>query len=168
MAVDILSRSLMMHQGKPRFIYHSPGARCFNVSRNSMPWWRDRRRSVCKLIMAGNTPPKDSRLLCVAWNIRHDRIELGTLQHNSVAKKINQTIREKVRCMLRMAKLSMPLCGEVVNITCYYINRSPSVPLEYNILQRAWVGKNLSYPHLKISDCKALCACTQKTKIQVG
>ena len=37
----------------------------------------------------------------------------------------------------------------------YVINRSPSVPLEGDIRQRVWTGKDISYDHLKVFSCLA-------------
>ena len=42
---------------------------------------------------------------CSEYDIRHEKTVPGTPQHNGVAERINRTIVEKVRCMLRMAKL---------------------------------------------------------------
>ena len=45
--------------------------------------------------------------------------------------------------------------GEVVVTACYLINRSPSVPLDFDIPERVWTGKDVSYSHLKVFRCKA-------------
>ncbi|CAA0831270.1 Unknown protein, partial [Striga hermonthica] len=63
---------------------------------------------------------------CAEHGIRHEKTVPGTPQHNGVAERINRTIMEKVRCMLRMAKLHKPFWGEAVLTACYLINRSPS------------------------------------------
>ncbi len=42
---------------------------------------------------------------CSKNGIRHKKTVPNTPQHNGVAERINCTIVEKVRCMLRMAKL---------------------------------------------------------------
>ena len=68
--------------------------------------------------------------------IRHKKTVPATSQHNGVAERINCTIVEKVRRMLRMAKLPKSFWAEAVQIACYLINRSPSVPLGFNILKR--------------------------------
>ena len=41
-------------------------------------------------------------------------------------------------------------------LTAYYlVNRSPSVLLRFNIPQKVWTGKEMSYNHLKVFGCKA-------------
>lgn len=57
--------------------------------------------------------------------------------------------------MLRMAKLPKTFWGEAVRTACYLINRSPSVPLEFDIPERVWTNKEMSYSHLKVFGCKA-------------
>ena len=57
--------------------------------------------------------------------IRHKKMVPGTPQHNGVAKRMNQIIVEKVRCMLKLAKLPKSFWGEAVNTTVYLINKSP-------------------------------------------
>ena len=55
--------------------------------------------------------------------------------HNGDVERMNRTIVEKVRCMLKLAKLPKSFWGEAVNTVVYLINRSPSVPLDFNIPQ---------------------------------
>lgn len=57
--------------------------------------------------------------------------------------------------MLRMDKLPKSFWGEAVTAACYLLNRSPSVPLGFDITERAWTGKDASYSHLKVFGCKA-------------
>ena len=68
---------------------------------------------------------------------------------------MNCTIVEKIRCMLRMANLPKSFWDEAVVTACYLINRSPSVPLNFDIPERVWTGKDVSYSHLKVFGCKA-------------
>ena len=44
---------------------------------------------------------------CASKDIRHKTTVPDTQQHNGVAKRMNRTIVERVRCMLRMTKLPM-------------------------------------------------------------
>ena len=92
---------------------------------------------------------------CSNHGIRHEKTVPGTPQHNGVAERMNRTIVEKVRSMLRMAKLPKTFWGEAVRTACYLINRSPSVPLEFDIPERVWTNKELSYSHLKVFGSKA-------------
>jgi transposase InsO family protein len=73
---------------------------------------------------------------CAKYGIRHKKTIPGTPQHNGVAERMNHTIVEKVRCMLKMAKLPKHFWGEAVRTACYLINRSPSVPLKFEIPER--------------------------------
>ncbi|KAM1810129.1 hypothetical protein ACFX12_026929 [Malus domestica] len=95
------------------------------------------------------------REYCVKHGIRHEKTVPGTPQHNGVAERMNRTIMEKVRCMLRTAKLSKQFWGEAVRTACYLINRSPSVPLGLDVPERVWAGNDVSYSHLKVFGCKA-------------
>ncbi|CAL5395053.1 unnamed protein product [Camellia sinensis] len=70
------------------------------------------------------------------------------------SERMNWTIVEKVRCMLKMAKLPKPFWGEAVRVACYLINRSPSVPLNFEIPEKVWSGREISYSHLRVFGCK--------------
>ena len=91
---------------------------------------------------------------CSKHGIRHEKMVPGTPQHNGVAERMSQTIMEKFRCMLKLAKLPKSFWGEAVNTTVYLINRSPSVPLDFDIPERVWIGKDVSYSYLKVFGCK--------------
>ncbi|KAL6333440.1 hypothetical protein AAG906_028625 [Vitis piasezkii] len=64
--------------------------------------------------------------------------------------KMDRTIIERVRCILKIAKLSKAFWGEATQTTYYLINRSPSSPLNFEVLEKAWIGKNVSYSHLRV------------------
>ena len=57
--------------------------------------------------------------------------------------------------MLKLAKLPRSFWGEAVNIAVYLINKSPSVPLDFDIPQRVWIGKDVPYSHFKVFGCKS-------------
>ena len=92
---------------------------------------------------------------CFEHGIKHEQVVPSIPQLNGVAKRFNRTIMEKVRCILRMAKLPKSFQGEAIQTTCYLINRSPSIPLGFDILERVWSGYDISYFHLKVFGCKA-------------
>ena len=92
---------------------------------------------------------------CSKHGIRHERTIPGTPQHNGVAERMNRKILEKMKCMIRVAQLPKTFWGEAVLTIVYLINRSPSIPLNFDILKRKWTGKDVSYSHLKVFGCKA-------------
>lgn len=51
---------------------------------------------------------------CTKHGIRLEKTVLGTPQHNEVAEQMNRTIVKKVRCMLKMAKLSKSFGGRLL------------------------------------------------------
>ena len=57
--------------------------------------------------------------------------------------------------MLAHAKLSKTFWAEALMTTVYMINRSPSTPLDRDIPQRVWTGKDVSYRHLRVFSCLA-------------
>ena len=74
---------------------------------------------------------------------------------NGLAMRMNQTVMERVRSILAQAKLSKTFWVEALMTTTYVINRSPSTPLDGDIPQRVWTGKDMSYRHLRVFDCLA-------------
>ena len=57
--------------------------------------------------------------------------------------------------MLAHANLSKTLWVDALMTTTYVINRSPSAPLDGDVPQRVWTGKDVSYRHLKVFGCLA-------------
>ena len=57
--------------------------------------------------------------------------------------------------MLKMVKLPKSFWIEAVHTAYYIINRSPSVHLGFDILERVWSRKDTFYSHLKVFGCKA-------------
>ena len=50
---------------------------------------------------------------------------------------------------------------------CYLINRSPSVPLEFDIPERVWTGKDVSYSHLKVFGYKAFAHVLKEQRLKL-
>ena len=57
--------------------------------------------------------------------------------------------------MLSGAELGQEFWAEVVETTCYLVNRSPSSALEDKTPQEIWTGKNPSISHLRVFGCDA-------------
>lgn len=98
---------------------------------------------------------REFRDYCSDHGIRHEKTVPGTPQHNGVAERMNRTIVERVRSMLKMANLSKSFWGEAVGTAVYLINRLPSVPLNFDVPEEVWTGRNVTYSHLRVFGCKA-------------
>lgn len=68
---------------------------------------------------------------------------------------MNRTIVDGMKCMLKLAKLPKPFWSEAILTACYLINRSLSVPLGFEISERIWTKKVVSYP-LKVLGARLL------------
>lgn len=86
--------------------------------------------------------------------IRH-RIMRLTPQQNRLAKKINRTLIEKVRCMFIKSKLLKSLWVEILLATTYLVNLSPSLAIGFKIPFEMWYGKPASYDNLRVFGCPA-------------
>ena len=79
---------------------------------------------------------------CSKHGIRHEKSVLSSPQHNGIAERMNGIV-EKVICMLRTTKLPKSFWGAVVLTACYLINRSPSTPLGFDVLEKVWTSKEI-------------------------
>ena len=76
-------------------------------------------------------------------------------QENGVVESMNMTIMEHARIMRLHVGLLLNMWVEAINTIVYLINRGPSTPLDYGILEKAWSGKKVSYSFLKTFGCGA-------------
>ncbi|CAA2996851.1 retrovirus-related Pol poly from transposon TNT 1-94 [Olea europaea subsp. europaea] len=68
---------------------------------------------------------------------------------------MNQTILERVRCMLLGSSLPKLLWGEAAKTTNYLINRSPASAIQFKSPEEVWTGKPVDLRNLKIFGCAA-------------
>ncbi|CAJ2658330.1 unnamed protein product [Trifolium pratense] len=92
---------------------------------------------------------------CKEHGIKLEKTVPKTPQHNGVAERMNRTINERVRCMLSHAKLSKAFWGEAMKTAVDLINLSPSIPLDGDVPNRVWTGKDVSYGYLRVFGCRA-------------
>lgn len=62
---------------------------------------------------------------------------------------------ERVRCMLSEAQLPRTFWGEALNTAVHVLNLTPRVSLDFDVPNRVWFGKDVSYDHLRTFGCKA-------------
>lgn len=95
------------------------------------------------------------RNYCKSKGIRHPQSVPKTPQHNVIAKRMNKTIIERIQMMLSHANLPKRFSGEAIKTEVDLINLSPSAPLNDDVPNKFWTGKDASYKHLKVFGCRA-------------
>nr|GEV36617.1 retrovirus-related Pol polyprotein from transposon TNT 1-94 [Tanacetum cinerariifolium] len=76
--------------------------------------------------------------------VRHFTVR-HTPQQNRVAERMNQTLLEKVWCMLSNAGLGKEFWAEAVTYACHLINRLPSTAIDGKTPFEKWYGKPATY-----------------------
>ena len=74
-------------------------------------------------------------------------------QQNGIVESMNRTLMENARSMLSGARLTQHYRVEVVDTTCYLVNRSMKMALVNKTPYEAWVGRNPSLAHLILFGC---------------
>ena len=90
---------------------------------------------------------------CRSKRIRIEYTVPKTPELNGLPKRMNRTIKERVRRILAHANISKTFWVGALTTTTYVINRSPSTPVDGDVPQRVWIGEDVSYRHLKVFDC---------------
>lgn len=91
---------------------------------------------------------------CRQQGIRHQKTPPKTPQLNGLAERMNRTLVERVRCLLSHAKLPKFFWGEALSTATHVVNLSPCVPLDCDVPNKVWTGKDVSYDHLRVFGCK--------------
>jgi hypothetical protein len=99
---------------------------------------------------------------CNRFGVKHEKIIPLTPKHNGTAKRMNQTIMEKVRSMLSNFGLKKHFWAEAVKTVCYLINPSPTTTLDGGIPEEVCTSKKVNYSHLKVFGCEAFVHITKE------
>lgn len=86
--------------------------------------------------------------------IRHERTNVDIPQINGITERINRTLMELVRAMLKSAKLPERFWAEAVITTCYIKNRVIHSSIN-DVPERIWTGHRPNVKHLKAYGCLA-------------
>jgi hypothetical protein len=92
---------------------------------------------------------------CRQQGIRHQKTPPKTPQLNGLAERMNRTLVERVRCLLSQSQLSNSFWGEALSTSVHVLNLTPCVPLQFDVPDKVWTGKDVSYDHLRVFGCKA-------------
>ncbi|KAH9680516.1 hypothetical protein KPL71_026569 [Citrus sinensis] len=76
-----------------------------------------------------------------------------TPQQNRVAERMNRTLTERIRAMLKTAGLPNSFWAEAAKIACYIVNRSPSTAIELKTTMEMRTGKPTDYSYLHAFGC---------------
>ena len=79
---------------------------------------------------------------CKQVGIARHRTYSEIPQQNGVAERMNRTILNKVRCLLKDSNLPKKFWAEAISSACYQINKSPSSTINFRIPKQLWSGKS--------------------------
>ncbi|GJR64775.1 putative RNA-directed DNA polymerase [Tanacetum coccineum] len=89
-----------------------------------------------------------------AWNSASKDYTKDTTV-NGLVERMNRTLVERVKCLLSHAGLPASFWGEALNTAVHVINLTLCVPLRFDVPDRVWSDKDVSYRHLRVFGCKA-------------
>ena len=95
----------------------------------------------------------DFLTFCKQEGIKRQFTVAHTPQQNGVAERMNRTLLERTRAMLRTAGLAKSFWAEAVRTACYVINRSPSTAIDLKTPMEMWKGKPGDYSSLHVFGC---------------
>lgn len=101
----------------------------------------------------GEYDSQEFKDFCSEHGIRMIKTIPGTPEQNGVAERMNRTLNERARCMRIQSGLPKAFWAEAINTAAYLINRGPSVPLNYQLPEEVWSGKEVKLSHLRIFGC---------------
>jgi hypothetical protein len=89
-------------------------------------------------------------------------------QQNGFTERMNMTLMEKSRCMLRGVELGYELWVEAVCTICYMVNQSPSLELDEKNPHEVWICKKPSLTHLRVFICDAYVHVPKENRSKLG
>jgi transposase InsO family protein len=92
---------------------------------------------------------------CRQQGIRHQKTPPKTPQLNGLAERMNRTLVERVRCLLSQSQLPNSFWGEALSTSVHVLNLTPCVPLQFDVPDKVWTDKDVSYDYLRVFGCKA-------------
>ena len=87
--------------------------------------------------------------------INHFTTAPYSLQQNSVVERLNWTVVEMARCMLKSMSMPATFWGEAVKCAVYILNRAPTRCLNGITPYEAWNQREPNVEHLRTFGCVA-------------
>ncbi|KAE8706560.1 hypothetical protein F3Y22_tig00110392pilonHSYRG00195 [Hibiscus syriacus] len=98
----------------------------------------------------GEYTSEDFDDFCKKEGIKRQFTVMNTPQQNGVAERMNRTLLERTRAMLRDTVLEKSFWAEAVNTACYLVNRAPLTAIELKTPMEMWTGKPADYSNLHV------------------
>ena len=76
-----------------------------------------------------------------------------TPQQNGITERMNRTLTERIRAMLKTVGLPNSFWVEAAKTACYIVNRSPSTAIGLKTAMEMWTGKPADYSYLHVFGC---------------
>ncbi|KAH9734074.1 Integrase catalytic domain-containing protein [Citrus sinensis] len=92
-------------------------------------------------------------VFCKREGIQRQFTVAYTPQQNGVAERMNRTLIERIRAMLRTAGLPNSFWAEAAKTACYIVNRSPSTAIGLKTAMEMWTEKPADYSYLHAFGC---------------
>lgn len=89
------------------------------------------------------------------YGIIHETTIPYTPEQNGVSERLNRTLVEKARTMLKDSGLQKRYWGEAINTAVYLKNRSPTMAVEGATPEEIWSKKKVNLSNLRVFGCEA-------------
>lgn len=107
---------------------------------------------LCKIKVDGGTEFKPVIEWCRTKGIVVDITTPYTPQLNGKVERLNRTLCEKMRAILFDSEMGKPFWGEALLLSCYLLNRSPTVGQDVTPIE-VWTGKRPNLSKMLVFGC---------------
>ena len=114
-----------------------------------------RRLKILRSDNGGEYTSTEFREYLERCGIRHETTVPKTPAQNGKAERMNRTIMESVRAMLRDGDMAKEFWAEAVRTAVYIRNRCPSSSLPEITPMEVWTGRKPDVSHLRVFGCPA-------------
>ncbi|KAH9687766.1 hypothetical protein KPL70_014887 [Citrus sinensis] len=90
---------------------------------------------------------------CKQKDIQRQFTVAYTPQQNRVAERMNKTLTERIKAMLKTTDLPNSFWAKPTKTACYIVNRSPSTAIGLKTEMEMWTGKPADYSYLHVFGC---------------
>jgi hypothetical protein len=89
------------------------------------------------------------------WGIKHERTQVYSPEQNGLSERLNRTLTEKARCLLREANLPDRFWAEAIRAANYLRNRCRTRVIDGKVPLEVWSGRSPTVSFFRRFGCKA-------------